>query len=369
MRRGLDVPLIPSAIPPQSSPRPPTTPTTPSANPANPATAATATAPDAWEPDAWETATEPVEAVDWVQCGRCAATIYRKALVRALGVCPECEWHSRLTAHQRLRQLLDSGSIRPITSSGTQVDPIEFSDVVPYRDRLADARAATGLDEAAVGATGTIRGRRLAVAVMDFQFLGGSLGAGVGELIVRVAEESLRHLIPLLLVSASGGARMQEGVVALMQMAKTSEALGRLDESGVLTISLVTDPTYGGVAASFVTLADVIIAEPGARLGFAGPRVIEQTIGRRLPEGFQGAEALVGRGQVDRVVPRAELRSTLAQVLAAQPPSVGEPLRRSREGGMPARRSCVSRSGWRSGTRGRSSSSPATSAGRPRSTT
>jgi acetyl-CoA carboxylase carboxyl transferase alpha subunit/acetyl-CoA carboxylase carboxyl transferase beta subunit len=195
-------------------------------------------------------------------------------------------------------------------------DPLDFVDTVPYRERRSAARASTGLDEAAVLATGTIEGHPAVLAVLDFRFLGGSLGGAVGELITVAAETALRTRTPLVLVCASGGARMQEGVLSLMQMAKTSQALGRLDRAGVLTVSVITDPTYGGVAASFAALCDVILAEPGARMGFAGPRVIEQTIRQRLPAGFQTAEFLLAHGLIDGVRSRAAVRPTLGRLLS-----------------------------------------------------
>ncbi|MDX3238406.1 acetyl-CoA carboxylase carboxyltransferase subunit alpha/beta [Streptomyces sp. ME03-5709C] len=256
---------------------------------------------------------------DWVRCERCAALVYGKRYARTLRVCPECGAHGRLTARQRLDQLLDPGSCRPLAAEGgerpAEHDPLGFTDTRPYAERLREARARTGMDEAVVCVHGTVEGQPAVVAAMDFRFLGGSLGLGVGTQITRAAGTSLRRRVPLLLVTASGGARMQEGALSLMQMARTAQALAELDEAGVLVVSLVTDPTYGGVAASYATLADVILAEPGARLGFAGPRVIEQTTGRRLPEGFQTAESLLARGLIDDVVPRAALRPTLARLL------------------------------------------------------
>jgi acyl-CoA carboxylase subunit beta len=263
------------------------------------------------------TATPTSRTVDWVVCPGCAAMVYRKRMDRAAGVCPECGHHTPRTAAQRLAHLLDAGSATPVDVSVPDHDPLGFVDSKPYPDRLRDARRRTGLDEGVLVARGRIDGRPVVVAAMDFRFLGGSLGAAVGEAITRACEVALAERTPLLLVSASGGARMQEGVVALMQMAKTSQALRQLDEAGVLTISLVTDPTFGGVAASFATLCDVIIAEPGARLGFAGPRVIAQTIGETLPAGFQTAEYLLGHGIVDLISPRAELRATLGRLLRA----------------------------------------------------
>ncbi|SBW25100.1 Acetyl-coenzyme A carboxylase carboxyl transferase subunits beta/alpha [Candidatus Protofrankia californiensis] len=199
-------------------------------------------------------------------------------------------------------------------------DPLGFIDSKPYQDRLREARARTGLDEAVRCARGRIDGYPVIVAAMDFRFMGGSLGSVVGEAITRACEVALRERTPLLLVTASGGARMQEGVISLMQMAKTSNALGELDEAGILTLSLITDPTFGGVAASFATLCDIIIAEPAARLGFAGPRVIEQTIKQTLPAGFQTAEFLLAHGIVDMIRPRSELRPTLARLLAVTTP-------------------------------------------------
>ncbi|WP_226360456.1 acetyl-CoA carboxylase, carboxyltransferase subunit beta [Pseudonocardia sp. ICBG1142] len=253
---------------------------------------------------------------DWVLCTACDAMVYAKRLRRGAGVCPECGHHGPLTAPERLAGLLDEGSVRLLPIEHVDGDPLGFVDSRPYPDRLRDARRRTGLQEAVLCARGRIDGHPVVVAAMDFGFLGGSLGAAVGEAITRACEVAEAEHTPLLLVSASGGARMQEGVVALMQMAKTSQALRRLDEAGVLTISLVTDPTYGGVAASFATLCDVIVAEPGARLGFAGPRVIAQTIGETLPEGFQTAEYLLEHGIVDLIVPRAELRGALSRLLA-----------------------------------------------------
>ncbi|MEY9966769.1 acetyl-CoA carboxylase carboxyl transferase beta subunit/acetyl-CoA carboxylase carboxyl transferase alpha subunit [Streptacidiphilus sp. MAP12-16] len=262
---------------------------------------------------------QAAQAPAWIVCDRCVALIYGKRFTRALQVCPDCGFHARLTAQQRLEHLLDPGSMVPLAHVECVSDPLGFVDTRPYTDRLLDARAATGLREAVLCARGTIEDQPVVIAAMDFRFLGGSLGCGVGALITEAARTSLRLRIPLLLVTASGGARMQEGVLSLMQMAKTTHALVELDEAGILVLSLITDPTYGGVAASFATLADVIIAEPGARLGFAGPRVIEHTTGEKLPEGFQTAEFLLAHGLVDDVVSRAALRTTLGQLLSLQP--------------------------------------------------
>ncbi|SNS68474.1 acetyl-CoA carboxylase carboxyltransferase subunit alpha [Actinomadura meyerae] len=270
---------------------------------------------------------------DWSVCRRCRTLSHARQVARRLGVCPECGRHAPLNAADRVGQLLDPGSAEPFGPPAGTADPLGFHDTRPYLDRLREARAATGLDEAAVCVRGTIEGRPVVAAVMDFRFMGGSLGAGVGDRICLAAETACADEVPLLLVTASGGARMQEGAVSLMQLARTSAALALLDEAGILTVSLITDPTYGGVAASYATLADVIIAEPGARLGFAGPRVIAQTIKQTLPPGFQTAEHLLDHGGVDIVAPRAELRGTLARVLAA-----GRPTARTHDRPAPAER-------------------------------
>jgi acetyl-CoA carboxylase carboxyl transferase beta subunit/acetyl-CoA carboxylase carboxyl transferase alpha subunit len=252
---------------------------------------------------------------EWVLCGRCEVPIYGKRLARNLAVCPECKAHRPLTAPERIAQLADDGRWERLELPVGRADPLDFVDTVPYADRLDRARAATGLDEAVVCARIEIEGVPVIVAAMDFRFLGGSLGTTTGELITLAVETALHERTPVIVVTASGGARMQEGALSLMQMAKTSAALGLLDEAGILSISLVTDPTYGGVAASFATLGDVIVAEPGARLGFAGRRVIEQTIREQLPADFQTAEFLLDHGLIDMIVPRAELRRELGRLL------------------------------------------------------
>lgn len=259
---------------------------------------------------------EDPDRLGWHLCGGCRALLYGKRFLALARVCPTCGWHAPLTAPQRLAQLLDPGWDELPVPRPAQADPLGFVDSEPYPDRVARARARTGLDEAVVCARGSIDGAPVVVAVLDFRFLGGSLGSAVGESITRAGETALAERVPLLLVTSSGGARMQEGLFSLMQMAKTSQMLGRLDAAGVLTVSLVTDPTFGGVAASFATLCDVIIAEPGARLGFAGPRVIEQTIRQTLPAGFQTAEFLLEHGIIDMIVPRGDLRATLSRLLA-----------------------------------------------------
>ncbi|OPC78336.1 acetyl-CoA carboxyl transferase [Embleya scabrispora] len=254
---------------------------------------------------------------DWLACPRCRALVYRKRFERADGVCPSCGAHAPLSAARRLDALLDPGSARPLTAAETVHDPLSFADLKPYPDRLSAARATTGHADAVRVAAGTLFGYPVVVAAMDFAFMGGSLGVAAGEAVAMAAEAALARRAPLVLVTSSGGARMQEGALALMQMAKTAAAMAALDEAGVLTVTVIADPTYGGVAASFATLADVVVCEPGARMGFAGPRVIEQTIGQRLPEGFQTAEFLLRHGLVDAVHPRGELRRTLAVLLAS----------------------------------------------------
>ncbi|RKN40589.1 acetyl-CoA carboxylase carboxyltransferase subunit alpha [Micromonospora endolithica] len=261
------------------------------------------------------TATTPQGSL-WARCAGCSSLLYRKRLRRNLDVCPECGAHTRLDAPARLAQLVDPDSFSALPDHPAEVDPIGFVDVLPYPHRLTAARAATGLTEAVVCGTAAIGGHGCAVAVMDFRFLGGSLGCAVGELVTRTAERALADGVPLVLVTASGGARMQEGALSLMQMATVSQAVAGLREAGLLSVSVLTDPTYGGVAASFATNTDVVLAESGARMGFAGPRVIRQVTGRELPEGFQTAEFLLRHGQVDMVVPRYALRARLAALLA-----------------------------------------------------
>ncbi|MER7458703.1 acetyl-CoA carboxylase carboxyltransferase subunit alpha [Micromonospora sp. NPDC126480] len=263
------------------------------------------------------TATAPRDEQLWSRCGGCASLLYRKRLRRNLDVCPECGAHARLDAPARLAQLVDPGSFTALPDGAPEVDPIGFVDVLPYPHRLTAARTGTGLAEAVVCGTAAVGNRPCVLAVMDFRFLGGSLGCAVGELITRAAERALADRVPLVVVTASGGARMQEGVLSLMQMATVSQAVAALREAGVPSVSVLTDPTYGGVAASFATNTDVVLAESGARMGFAGPRVIRQVTGRDLPDGFQTAEFLLRHGQVDMVVPRHALRGRLAALLAA----------------------------------------------------
>lgn len=264
-----------------------------------------------------EVATPPktTQEVQWTKCPSCDAFVYHKRLKRNLGVCPECNYHFRLPVRERLGQLLDEGSFEDLSGNIEPVDPLSFADSKPYQQRLADAQKKTGNREGARYGTATIGEQPLVVAIMDFAFIGGSMGGGVGEAITRAAELALEKRLPLLVIASSGGARMQEGCVSLMQLAKTSQAVGRLHEEGILFISLLADPTYGGVSASFATLGDLLVSEPGSYIGFAGPKVIEQTIRQKLPDGFQTAEFLLDHGQLDLVEPRENLRNTLRKIL------------------------------------------------------
>ncbi len=252
---------------------------------------------------------------EWFRCPNCQAFVYFKRLKRNLGVCPECNHHFRLRLRERLGQLLDADSFDERGGELEPLDALSFSDSKPYADRIRDAQRKTGTKSGALYGTGTIDGRSVVLAAIDFNFIGGSMSGAVGEAITRAAELALDTRTPLLVISASGGARMQEGCVSLMQMAKTSLAVARLAEEGVLFISLLTDPTYGGVSASYATLGDVLISEPGAHIGFAGPSVIEQTIHQQLPDGFQTAEFLVEHGMLDIVEPRENLRRTIRNLL------------------------------------------------------
>ncbi|EYB68647.1 acetyl-CoA carboxylase, carboxyl transferase subunit beta [Deinococcus phoenicis] len=251
----------------------------------------------------------------WTQCPQCKEGLYNRDLEAASFVCPKCGHHFRLDAQKRLDVLLDEGSFRPQSGRVHPTDPLNFQDTEPYPARLARAQAKTGRPDAVLTGTGTIGGLPVTVAAMDFTFSGGSMGSVVGEEIARAAEHAARAGTPFVLVAASGGARMQESALSLMQMAKTTVALEGLAARGLPYISILSDPTTGGVTASFATIADVILAEPGALIGFAGPRVIQQTIRQHLPEGFQRAEFLLDHGMVDDVVDRREHRAYLTRLL------------------------------------------------------
>ncbi len=245
-------------------------------------------------------------------CPKCGVTTAKQELAKNFYVCPSCGYHHHISGYFRLSLILDAGSFRELDEDLTSNDPLRFPG---YGAKLAEAQRRTGIAEAAVTATGRIDGRKVAVGVLDSRFFMGSMSAAVGEKITRLIELAGKNRLPLILFSASGGARMQEGILSLMQMAKTSAALARFSQRGGLFISVLTDPTTGGVTASFASLGDITLAEPGALIGFAGPRVIEQTIRQKLPVGFQRAEFQEEHGFVDQIVPRRELRSVLSQLL------------------------------------------------------
>jgi acetyl-CoA carboxylase carboxyl transferase subunit beta len=265
-----------------------------------------------------------------VKCPVCGTIIYNKDLVANLSVCPKCAHHFRLNAVERLRSLFD-GEWEEYDAGLAPTDPLQFTDTKPYRDRLAHGRATTGQRDAVVVAGGLLGGRRAVIAAMEYGFIGGSMGVVVGEKITRGIERALAERVPMIIVSCSGGARMMEGTLSLMQMAKISAALARLDRARLPYISVLTDPTTGGVTASFAMLGDLNIAEPKALIGFAGPRVIEQTIRQKLPEGFQRSEFLLEHGMLDMVMDRRELKAAIERALRfmlparAVPPMVEQP--------------------------------------------
>ena len=251
----------------------------------------------------------------WVKCESCRQIIWKKDLEDNLNVCPKCEKHFRIDARTRLALLLDDNEYETFDGNLSSTDPLKFVDLKPYSSRLRQAQHDTGLRDAVINARGKLLGRPVVASVMEYAFIGGSMGAVVGEMITRAVERALDSHTPLIIVSASGGARMMEGVVSLMQLAKISAALARLDQEKVPYVSVLTDPTTGGVTASFAMLGDLNIAEPGALIGFAGPRVIEQTIRQKLPAGFQRSEFLLEHGMLDAVVPRKELKPYIARAL------------------------------------------------------
>lgn len=252
---------------------------------------------------------------EWRRCPNCEAFVYHKRLKRNLGVCPECNHHFRLRIRERLEQLLDEGSFEELGADLEPIDALSFVDSKPYPHRIIGAQKKSGAKSGGLFGRGAVGGKELILAAIDFGFIGGSMGGAVGEAITRAAELALEERTPLLVISASGGARMQEGCVSLMQMAKTSQAIGRLYEEGILYVSFLTDPTYGGVSASFATLGDVLLSEPGAHIGFAGPSVIEQTIRETLPEGFQTAGFLMDHGMLDLVETRENIRPSIRRLL------------------------------------------------------
>lgn len=252
----------------------------------------------------------------WMRCDGCGATLFRKQVDRNLGVCPECNHHMPVNATERIRQLLDQDTFESWFSDLKPADPLGFDDRRPYPERVKAEQARTGLNEAALVGQGFIKGRRIVFGITDSNFIMGSMGSVVGEKLTRAVEEATRQKLPLVIVSGSGGgARMHEGIYSLMQMAKVSTALGRYRSAGGLFISVLTHPTMGGVAASFASLGDIILAEPKALIGFAGPRVIEQTVRVQLPQGFQTSEFHLQHGFIDRIVHRRDLKSMIAQLI------------------------------------------------------
>ena len=248
----------------------------------------------------------------WVKCDKCKEIIYKETMRSNLNTCPNCGNYFRMHIGKRIEQIIDEGTYKRFDLKIDTVNPLELED---YPKKISALREKTGLEEAVACGTGQINGEDVVIAIMDSGFLMGSMGAVVGEKITYSIEQAIEKKLPLIIFSVSGGARMQEGIISLMQMAKTTSALTKLDEAGLLYISVLTDPTYGGVTASFASLGDIILAEPGAMIGFAGPRVIEQTIGESLPEGFQTAEFLLEHGFIDKIVERKDLKNTIYKLI------------------------------------------------------
>lgn len=260
-------------------------------------------------------AKRPVPDGIWSKCANCNEVIYQRQMARNFKVCPHCRHHFEMPARERIEMLTDEGSFTELDRDLQTVNPLGFAALKTYEQSVEQAKLRSGLEEAIVTGTGTLDGRALLLGVMDFRFIGGSMGSVVGEKVARAFEHATQNRLPVLIVASSGGARMQEGMLSLMQMAKTAAAVGRFKKAGPPFISLLADPTTGGVTASFATLADIIIAEPNALIGFTGPRVIEDTIRQKLPPGFQRAEFLLEHGMVDIVLPRELHRETLAKLL------------------------------------------------------
>ena len=250
----------------------------------------------------------------WVKCEGCKEIVYKKEIDRNLKVCPKCNYHVQISARERLKLLVDEGSFVEADETLVSVDPLNFRDKVSYKDKLKEKQDKTGMKEAVISGDALIKGYPVSIVIMDFSFIGGSMGSVVGEKVSRAAERACEKKQPLITVSSSGGARMQEGIFSLMQMAKVAAAIGKLKDNGILYISVLCDPTFGGVTASFATIGDIIIAEPGSRIGFAGASVIEQTIKQPLPENFQRADFLLGHGLIDIVVGRQQLKDMLAKL-------------------------------------------------------
>jgi acetyl-CoA carboxylase carboxyl transferase subunit beta len=262
-----------------------------------------------------ETAAKKVKIPEglWVKCDNCKEIIYRKEVEKNFKVCPKCDYHFRISASERLPYLVDEGSFLEVEDGLSPKDFLSFKD---YKDKLKSSRKKTGLKDAIISGEARIGGAPVSIVVLDFNFMGGSMGSVVGERFTRAVERAIEKKVPFVAVASSGGARMQEGILSLMQMAKTSAAVARLGEAGLPYIAILTDPTFGGVTASFAMLGDVIIAEPKSLIGFAGPRVIEQTIKQQLPPGFQRAEFLLEHGMVDMIVSRRDMHGTLSKILA-----------------------------------------------------
>ena len=248
----------------------------------------------------------------WVKCDNCKEIIYKKEVDKNLKVCPKCDYHFRISASERLQHLVDEGSFLEVEDG---LSPRDFLNFKEYKDKLKSSRKKTGLKDAIISGDAKIGGRPVSLVVMDFQFMGGSMGSVVGEKIVRAVERAIEKKVPFIAVTTSGGARMQEGILSLMQMAKTSAAIAKLGQAGLPYIAVLTDPTFGGVTASFAMLGDITIAEPKCLIGFAGPRVIEQTIKQQLPPGFQRAEFLLEHGMIDMIVSRKDMHATLGKIL------------------------------------------------------
>jgi acetyl-CoA carboxylase carboxyl transferase subunit beta len=260
----------------------------------------------------------------WVKCESCRQIIWKKDLEESLNVCPKCGKHFRIDARTRLANLFDNGEYETFSDKLSSTDPLKFVDLKPYSERLKRAQEETGLTDAVINGRGKLNGRPIIISAMEYSFIGGSMGSVVGEVITRAVEQALESRHPLIIISASGGARMMEGVLSLMQLAKISAALARLDEARVPYISVLTDPTTGGVTASFAMLGDLNIAEPGALIGFAGPRVIEQTIRQKLPPGFQRSEFLLEHGMLDAVVHRKEMKAYISRALDFMTPGISQ---------------------------------------------
>lgn len=248
----------------------------------------------------------------WIKCEKCGEILYKEEVKANLSVCTNCGHHFRISSRRRISQIIDEGTFEEINENMHTKDPLKFDG---YMQKLEILQSKTGIKEAVKTGIGKIEGEKVAIAVMDSNFMMGSMGSVVGEKITYLIEEAIEQRLPVIIFCVSGGARMQEGIISLMQMAKTSAAIAKLDNEGILYISVLTDPTTGGVTASFASTADIILAEPNSLIGFAGPRVIEQTIKQKLPEGFQKSEFLLEHGFIDRIVPRKEMKKELAQIL------------------------------------------------------